>query len=63
LTGVGLHGEMLVIHNVSRYCDGVYECMAFNDVPPAVQREMKVEVECQYTYISIAIQNCCEFII
>ncbi|KAK3096999.1 hypothetical protein FSP39_005499 [Pinctada imbricata] len=43
--GVGLNGEKLIIHNITRYCDGIYECMAFNQVEPAVNREMKVEVQ------------------
>ncbi|XP_062573754.1 lachesin-like isoform X2 [Saccostrea cucullata] len=43
--GVGINGEILIIHNVSRYCDGIYECVAFNDVPPAVNRVMSVMVE------------------
>ncbi|XP_021371669.1 protein CEPU-1-like isoform X2 [Mizuhopecten yessoensis] len=42
---VGMNGEILIIYNVSRYCDGIYECMAFNDVSPAVNREIPVEVE------------------
>ncbi|XP_052101022.1 limbic system-associated membrane protein-like isoform X2 [Mytilus californianus] len=44
-TGVGMNGEYLIIHNISRYCDGIYECVAFNDVPPAVNKDIKVEVE------------------
>ncbi|XP_033749803.1 limbic system-associated membrane protein-like isoform X2 [Pecten maximus] len=44
-SGVGMNGEILIIYNVSRYCDGIYECMAFNDVSPAVNREIPVEVE------------------
>ncbi|XP_048733403.1 opioid-binding protein/cell adhesion molecule-like isoform X2 [Ostrea edulis] len=43
--GVGINGEILIIHNVSRYCDGIYECVAFNDVPPAVNRVISVMVE------------------
>ncbi|XP_056022850.1 opioid-binding protein/cell adhesion molecule-like isoform X9 [Ostrea edulis] len=42
---VGINGEILIIHNVSRYCDGIYECVAFNDVPPAVNRVISVMVE------------------
>ncbi|XP_069137523.1 limbic system-associated membrane protein-like [Argopecten irradians] len=41
---VGNEGEVLVIRNISRYCGGVYECMAFNGVPPAVQRQIEVKV-------------------
>lgn len=42
---VGINGEILIIHNISRYCDGIYECVAFNDVPPAVNRVIGVMVE------------------
>ncbi|XP_078314748.1 opioid-binding protein/cell adhesion molecule homolog isoform X5 [Crassostrea virginica] len=42
---VGINGEILIIHNISRYCDGIYECVAFNDVPPAVNRVISVMVE------------------
>ncbi|OWF54124.1 Limbic system-associated membrane protein [Mizuhopecten yessoensis] len=41
---VGKEGEVLVIRNISRYCGGIYECMAFNGVPPAVQRQIEVKV-------------------
>ncbi|KAL5004332.1 hypothetical protein ScPMuIL_017788 [Solemya velum] len=37
----------LVIQNMSRYCGGIYECMASNDVAPAATRQIKVEVEFQ----------------
>ena len=43
-----MNGEFLIIHNISRYCDGIYECVAFNDVPPAVNKDIKVEVECKF---------------
>lgn len=46
-SGIGMEGEILVIHNVSRFCDGVYQCVASNDVPPAVEMETKVIVEFQ----------------
>ncbi|XP_041374972.1 limbic system-associated membrane protein-like [Gigantopelta aegis] len=42
---IGVSGEVLMIHNVSRYCGDVYECVAFNGVPPAVNRLMKIVVE------------------
>ncbi|XP_033750336.1 limbic system-associated membrane protein-like [Pecten maximus] len=42
---VGNEGEVLVIRNISRYCGGIYECMAFNGVPPAVQRQIEVKVQ------------------
>ncbi|XP_052795087.1 limbic system-associated membrane protein-like isoform X2 [Mya arenaria] len=44
-TGIGTAGEVLIIHNVSRYCDGTYECVAYNNVDPAVTRKIKVFVE------------------
>ena len=44
--GIGLLGEMIVIQNVSRYCDDIYECVASNGVPPSVSRQMRITVEC-----------------
>ncbi|XP_064620099.1 protein CEPU-1-like isoform X2 [Lineus longissimus] len=41
---IGLSGEMIIIHNVSRYCDDYYECTASNGVQPDVDRRMKVSV-------------------
>lgn len=37
-------GEVLLIHNVSRYCGGLYECVAYNNVDKAASRKMEVEV-------------------
>ena len=42
-------GEVLVIHNVTRYCDDVYECVAYNNVPPAAHRSIRVYVECEFS--------------
>ncbi|GAB1606028.1 lachesin-like, partial, partial [Argonauta hians] len=42
---IGQQGEVLVIHNVSRYCDDVYECVAKNGIPPVVSRKIKVSVD------------------
>ncbi|XP_070174728.1 limbic system-associated membrane protein-like [Littorina saxatilis] len=42
---IGVAGEVLVIHNVTRYCDDVYECVAYNNVPPAAHRSIRVYVE------------------
>ncbi|XP_046577605.1 limbic system-associated membrane protein-like isoform X1 [Haliotis rubra] len=42
---IGISGEVLLIHNVSRYCGGNYECIAFNGVPPAVNRLIRISVE------------------
>ncbi len=48
ISGIGMKGEMIIIQNVSRYCDDIYECVADNGVPPAVSRQMRVTVECKY---------------
>jgi neuronal growth regulator 1 len=42
---IGMVGEMIIIQNVSRYCDDIYECVASNGVPPSVSRQMRVTVE------------------
>ncbi|XP_050401914.1 opioid-binding protein/cell adhesion molecule isoform X2 [Patella vulgata] len=42
---VGMSGELLRIHNISRFCDDVYECVANNSVPPARSRQMRVTVQ------------------
>ncbi|XP_053405323.1 opioid-binding protein/cell adhesion molecule homolog isoform X2 [Mercenaria mercenaria] len=41
---IGGSGEVLVIHNVSRSFDGKYECIAYNNVGPAVSREIMLSV-------------------
>ena len=43
---VRVNGAFLVIENVSRHCDDIYECEAFNGVPPSVVRQIRVTVEC-----------------
>jgi neuronal growth regulator 1 len=43
---IGADGEALKIHNISRYCDDVYECVANNDIEPAASQIMKVSVQC-----------------
>ncbi|KAH9513237.1 hypothetical protein Btru_034447 [Bulinus truncatus] len=42
---IGSAGEILIIYNVSRHCGGMYECVASNDVPPAVNKLIRVNVE------------------
>ncbi|KAL8598482.1 hypothetical protein ACOMHN_032759 [Nucella lapillus] len=42
---VGVKGEVLIIHNVTRYCGDTYECVAFNGVPPPVSHFVQVDVE------------------
>lgn len=36
---------MIVIKNISRYCDDIYSCVADNGVATAVSRQMRVTVE------------------
>ena len=57
ILGIGTTGEVLIIHNVSRYCDGTYECVAYNNVEPAVTRQIKVFVECKYFRIMTNIRT------
>ncbi|KAK3606002.1 hypothetical protein CHS0354_025034 [Potamilus streckersoni] len=42
---VGTVGEILLIHNISRYCGGVYECVADNDLTEPAVKEIRVDVE------------------
>ncbi|KAL8583912.1 hypothetical protein ACOMHN_009665 [Nucella lapillus] len=42
---VGVSGEVLIIHNITRYCGDTYECVAFNGVPPDVNLLIHVAVE------------------
>ena len=44
---VGENGEVLIIHNISRYCEDLYECVAVNGISPAASKEIKVTVECK----------------
>ncbi|KAK3593822.1 hypothetical protein CHS0354_014369 [Potamilus streckersoni] len=37
-------GEILILHNISRYCDGTYVCAADNGVQPRAEKEFKVTV-------------------
>ncbi|GAB1599124.1 lachesin-like, partial, partial [Argonauta hians] len=41
---IGMTGEVLMIHNISRYCNGMYECVADNGVANAVSHLIKVTV-------------------
>lgn len=38
-------GETLVIPDIKRYHSGMYICLANNDVPPAVTRQMEIKVQ------------------
>jgi len=42
--------ESIVIRNVTRYSDDLYECVASNGVPPAAVRHVRITVECQSMY-------------
>lgn len=42
--GIGMTGEVLMIHNISRYCNDMYECVADNGVANAVNHVIKVTV-------------------
>ncbi|XP_071171432.1 lachesin-like isoform X1 [Mytilus edulis] len=42
---VGQNGEVLIIYNISRYCEDLYECVAVNGIQPAASKEIKVVVE------------------
>lgn len=42
---IGDDGEALKIHNISRYCEDVYECVADNDIEPKASQKMKVSVQ------------------
>ncbi|XP_055890403.1 opioid-binding protein/cell adhesion molecule homolog isoform X3 [Biomphalaria glabrata] len=42
---VGVNGEVLVIHNVTRFCGDSYECVAYNNVAPPANKLIKVYVE------------------
>ncbi|XP_069137528.1 opioid-binding protein/cell adhesion molecule-like isoform X2 [Argopecten irradians] len=42
---IGTPGEILFIHNISRYCDGIYECVASNGVAEDESKEIKVDVQ------------------
>ncbi|XP_035825143.1 opioid-binding protein/cell adhesion molecule homolog, partial [Aplysia californica] len=41
---IGLEGEVLIIHNVTRHCDDIYECFVDNGVPPSVSKAIRVVV-------------------
>ena len=53
-TGIGTVGELVIIQNVTRYCDDIYECIASNGVPPTVSRQMRVTVECKLSACALA---------
>ncbi|ESP02471.1 hypothetical protein LOTGIDRAFT_138404, partial [Lottia gigantea] len=42
---IGLEGGILLIHNVSRFCDDIYDCFVDNGVSPAVSKAIRVEVQ------------------
>ncbi|XP_052796544.1 protein amalgam-like isoform X1 [Mya arenaria] len=40
-----LQGETLRLHNITRFCDGTYECNAENGVPPIATKIFKITVQ------------------
>ena len=42
-------GEQLMIVNVSQLDDDVYQCVAFNGVPPPHHRLIRLNVHCTFT--------------
>lgn len=50
-------GEILLIHNISRYCGGTYECIAFNGVDKADSHQIEVEVICKYDFNPLLIKR------
>ena len=43
-----VHGEVLELQKVSREDMGTYLCIAKNNVPPAVSKNFKLTVNCEY---------------
>lgn len=43
-----LTGEVLILHNISRYCDGQYVCNADNGVEPVADKTFDIKVTCKY---------------
>ena len=41
-------GEMLEIANISRDCEGIYECVAQNGILPNAHRRVTVTVLCEF---------------
>ena len=50
VSDVGTMGEVLIIHNITRHCGGLYECEAQNGVGAPVRRSINVDVECKFLY-------------
>ncbi|XP_041375065.1 protein amalgam-like [Gigantopelta aegis] len=47
-------GQVLFIHNVSRYWDDIYECFVDNGVSPSVSKAISVVVECRQRSLLIS---------
>ncbi|XP_048734566.2 limbic system-associated membrane protein-like isoform X2 [Ostrea edulis] len=41
---ISRQGSYLMIHNISRYCSGTYECEVFNGIGPAVSKSFSINV-------------------
>ncbi|XP_061192075.1 limbic system-associated membrane protein-like [Saccostrea echinata] len=44
---ISQQGSFLMIHNITRYCSGAYECEAFNGIGPAVSKVFSINVHFQ----------------
>ena len=42
-----------MFYNVTRECADLFECVATNGVPPAVSKQIKIDVECKFITIDI----------
>jgi len=42
---IGIQGEVIMFYNVTRECADLFECVATNGVPPAVSKQIKIDVE------------------
>ena len=49
-SAIGEIGEILIIRNISRYSEGIFECVATNGVQEAITKEIEVEVQCMFEF-------------
>ena len=55
---IGVEGEVLIIHNATRYCDDVYECVADNKVEQPATHQVKVNVQCECLCVCVCVFVC-----
>lgn len=48
VVGLDVVGEVVIIQNVSRFCDDIYECVANNGILQPVSRQIRVSVQCKF---------------